>query len=116
MKGIELCRAYFEAEGMPMLKRLEKQYPELRGKLAAGLVGQGSECLGFDDAVSQDHDFGAAFALWLPQELYERYGSVCQRGMATVCRPFFGGCRSGRKAQTAPAGSGCCRSQDFFTG
>ena len=52
MKGIELCRAYFEAEGMPMLKRLEKQYPELRGKLAAGLVGQGSECLGFDIPTS----------------------------------------------------------------
>lgn len=102
MKGIELCRAYFEAEGMPMLKRLEKQYPELRGKLAAGLVGQGSECLGFDDAVSQDHDFGAAFALWLPQELYERYGSVCQEAYDRLPSVF----RGMPKRQESPNGSG----------
>ena len=102
MKGIELCRAYFEAEGMPMLKRLEKQYPELRGKLAAGLVGQGSECLGFDNAVSQDHDFGAAFALWLPQELYERYGSVCQEAYDRLPSIF----RGMPKRQESPNGSG----------
>ena len=90
MKGIELCRAYFEAEGRPMLKELEGQYPELKGRLAAGLVGQGSECLGFDDERSWDHDFGASFCIWLPQELYARYGSVCQEAYDRLPPVFEG--------------------------
>lgn len=90
MKGIDLCRAYFEAEGRPMFERLEAQYPELKGKLAAGLVGQGSECLGFDDEQSQDHDFGASFCIWLPQELYERYGGICQEAYDALPSVFEG--------------------------
>ncbi len=54
MTGLELSRAYFEEYGMPML---EEQFPDLLPFLAAGLFGSGSECFGYDDEVSQDHDF-----------------------------------------------------------
>ena len=65
MTGLELSRAYFEEYGMPML---EEQFPDLLPFLAAGLFGSGSECFGYDDEVSQDHDFEPCFCLFLPEE------------------------------------------------
>ena len=52
MQGLELAKRYYEKVGRPML---ERDFPELLPRLAAGLVGEGSECLGFDDAISQSH-------------------------------------------------------------
>ena len=65
MKGLELAKAYYDAFGAPMLR---EQFPEWEGRLAAGLIGSGSECFGFDDDVSQDHDFEAGFCLFIPGE------------------------------------------------
>lgn len=115
MKGIELCRAYFEAEGRPMFERLEQQYPELKGRLAAGLVGLGSECLGFDDEQSRDHDFGASFCIWLPPELYERYGSVCQEAYDSL-PPVFEGMPKRRESQNGSGRVGALSIPDFFYG
>ena len=54
MNGLELSRAFFEECGMPMLT---EQFSDLMPFLAAGLFGSGSECFGYDDDVSRDHDF-----------------------------------------------------------
>ena len=62
MKGLELSRRYWEAYGVPLLDR----FPELRDRLAAGLCGSGSECFGYDDELSRDHDFDPGFILFLP--------------------------------------------------
>ena len=63
MTGIELARTYWEAYGIPMIR---EQFPEWEGQIAAGLTGSGSECYGYDDEVSADHDFGPEFCLFLP--------------------------------------------------
>lgn len=90
MKGLELSRAYFESFGRPMIRQLEERYPALRGQLAAGLAGQGSECLGFDDQWSADHDFGPSFCIWMPQSLYQEYGRDCQEAYDGLPKEYEG--------------------------
>ena len=65
MQGLELARAFY-ARCRPLL---EERVPDIMAQAAVGLVGEGSECLGCDDAISRDHDFGAAFCLWLPERV-----------------------------------------------
>ena len=65
MQGLKLAREFYQV-CQPILRA------ELAGIMdtaAVGLVGEGSECFGCDDAQSQDHDFGPAFCLWLPREV-----------------------------------------------
>ncbi len=64
MLGLNLSREFFENEALPLFK---SQKPQLLSKIAVGLVGEGSECFGFDDELSKDHDYGAAFCIWLPE-------------------------------------------------
>lgn len=90
MKGLECSRRYFEAYGSSLIARLEKEFPALKGQFAAGLVGAGSECLGFDDALSADHDYGPSFCLWLPDVLWERYGENCQEAYDSLPGEFEG--------------------------
>jgi len=75
MKGLELSEAYFNEVGAPMI---ERRFPEYRGRIAAGLVGEGSECYGFDDEISRDHDWGPSFCLWLTKDDYQQVGSILQ--------------------------------------
>jgi len=68
MKGLELARRYYEEWGVPMLAR----FPELSDRIAAGLCGSGSECFGYDDPVSRDHDFEPGFQIFLDEEAVDR--------------------------------------------
>ena len=63
--GLSLARRFFQAS----LPALNEHIPDIMARSAAGLVGEGSECLGVDDHISRDHDWGAAFCLWIPDEL-----------------------------------------------
>lgn len=69
MTGLELSRRYFREIAEP---RLQADYPDLYSAVAAGLVGNGSECFGYDDEISRDHDWGADFYLWLPEAYRNR--------------------------------------------
>lgn len=74
-KGLALCREYYETVGKPML--LEK-FPEYKDRIAVGLVGEGSDCFGYDDAFSGDHDWGPDFCIWVTEETYEEIGEALQ--------------------------------------
>ena len=69
MNGLELSRAYFENSVRP---RLKTEFPDIFDQLAAGLVGNGSECFGFDDEWSRDHDWGVDYFIWVPEALRDR--------------------------------------------
>lgn len=71
IKGLDLSREYYENMGKSILMEL---FPEYMGKAAVGLVGEGSECFGFDDQISMDHDYGPSFCVWLPRNIYTQAG------------------------------------------
>ena len=73
--GMELARDFWEQAGKPML---QSRYPDYAERIAVGLVGYGSECFGFDDALSRDHDFAPRFCLWLTDEDYAAIGTALQ--------------------------------------
>ncbi len=65
MKGIEEAKAFYEQYGREMLRR---KFPEFESRIAVGLAGHGSECYGYDDEISRDHDFTKGFCLWITDE------------------------------------------------
>ncbi len=75
MKGLELAENFYEAHGRPLVAT---HFPAFADRIAAGLVGEGSECFGFDDELSRDHDWGPGFCLWLTAEDYAKIGSDVQ--------------------------------------
>ncbi len=87
MQGLELSKKYYESFGKPAL---EAHTPELLSRLAIGLVGDGSECFGFDDALSRDHDFEPGFCLWLTGADYEKHGFSLERLYAKLPKEFEG--------------------------
>lgn len=70
MRGLELSRLYYNEIFLPACR---KRFPSAEGHFAAGLVGEGSECFGYDDEWSQDHSFGPRLCIWLTQEDYVCY-------------------------------------------
>ena len=112
MKGMELSREFYRIYGEPMLR---EQFPELLPYLAAGLTGSGSECFGYDDEVSRDHDFEAGFCLFLPgEEIVDRRTAFqLERAYAKLPKEFGGVSRP----LMQPAGGarrGVLRTADFF--
>jgi hypothetical protein len=87
MKGLELAGAYYRDVGLPMLR---ERFAGCENRLAVGLVGPGSECFGFDDELSRDHDWGPAFCLWLTDDEHERIGADLQRAYAELPATFMG--------------------------
>ena len=64
-KALDLTEAYVRDVALP---NLDFQAPELMRYVALGLVGNGSECFGYDDEISRDHDWGVDFFVWVSSD------------------------------------------------
>ena len=58
MNGLELSEKFYIEYGVPML---QNEFSHLESVVAVGLMGSGSECFGYDDEISRDHDFDPGF-------------------------------------------------------
>lgn len=86
MKGLELAECYYLRCGKEMLAR---DFPRHKDRIACGLAGEGSDCLGFDDELSRDHDFGPGFCLWLTDEDEAEIGEALRAAYGTLPQRFM---------------------------
>lgn len=70
------CRRFYEKYGAPMIHEI---FPEYEHRIAVGMVGEGSDCFGFDDEISKDHDYGIGFCMWLLPEDDRQIGEALQK-------------------------------------
>ena len=87
MKGLEEARKFYEEAGAEMISR---NFGEFENRIAVGLVGHGSECFGFDDKTSRDHDFETGFCLWLTKEDDEKIGFRLMRAYDKLVKSVNG--------------------------
>ncbi len=111
MQGLDISREFYLQYGVPMIDGL---FSGVKDRIAAGLAGAGSECLGFDDEISRDHDFDAGFCLWITAKDYESFGFRLERAYAKLPREFMGL----KRALLSPVGGnrrGVITVEDFYT-
>ncbi len=87
MKGLEIAERYFREYGALLI---EDKFEDFKGRIAAGLVGEGSECFGFDDDISRDHDWGPGFCLWLTEQDYQKIGKEIEAELKNIPAEFEG--------------------------
>lgn len=110
MKGLDLARDYYTRCGRPMIQEGFESYAS---RITVGLCGEGSECFGFDDEISKDHDFGPAFCMWLDREVMEEIG---ERLIAEyeALPAFFGGMSARRDSRMSGHRIGVWESGEFY--
>ncbi len=87
MRGLELSRRFWEELLRPAL---EEQRPELLHRIAAGLCGGGSDCLGYDDEISRDHAFFAGCMVLIPGDEEREIGYALSEIYDRLPRKFLG--------------------------
>jgi len=85
MQGIDAARRWYESAGAPML---EREFGDVVLRIAVGRAGHGSECFGYDDAVSRDHDYFTGFQLWITEADEREFGFRLERAYARLKKAF----------------------------
>ena len=85
--GLTLARDYYETYGIPMIR---ERFGAYEGRIAVGLVGRGSDCFGYDDELSRDHDWGPGFCMWVTDETYREIGPELERAYNALPATYKG--------------------------
>ena len=112
MQGIEIARAFYQTKLVPLIERDFAQYKD---RIAIGLVGRGSECYGFDDEISKDHDFEPSLCIWLDDEDEREFGFALFRAYSKLCKDHNGDSKS-EKSLGGTGGRGVMTISEFYRG
>ena len=107
--GQQMFEDFYYEYGEPML---QKKFPAFLDKIAIGKAGEGSDCFGFDDEVSLDHDFGPGFCMWVTRETYEKIGESLQAEYEKLPVTFRGVTRT--NMDYGKGRVGVCIIEDFY--
>lgn len=108
--GSELSRSYYFDCFRPLLHSRFDQYVD---RLTIGLAGEGSECFGFDDRLSMDHDYGPSFCIWLSDDLYDEIGNALADLYFSLPKEYLGVSYTYCREQAAGR-RGVIRTGDFY--
>lgn len=91
MKGLELSEKFYYECGEKLFR---ESFADVYHLLAFGIAGSGSECFGYDDEISQDHDFEPGFCIFIPDEIDSKTEFQLERAYAKLPKEFMGYKRS----------------------
>lgn len=107
--GRQMFEDFYYEYGEPML---QKKFPAFLDKIAIGKAGEGSDCFGYDDEISLDHDFGPGFCMWVTRETYEQIGAFLQAEYDKLPTTYRGVGR--RNMETGKGRVGVCIIEEFY--
>ncbi|MBQ4259675.1 MAG: DUF4125 family protein [Lachnospiraceae bacterium] len=110
VRNIDRCRAFYETYGRPMIA---EKFPEYESRIAVGMVGEGSDCYGYDDAISTDHDYGIGFCMWLMAEDWKRIGADLQKAYEELIESVY---QIGKNDRLIANRRGVFTCNDFYNG
>ena len=118
ISGLELNRAYYEEAVRPILAEYA---PDL--DYSTALIGYGSDVLGYDTAISTDHEWGPRLLLFLDETTYATRANEISERLSAALPTVFRGYSTGFSARDTegvrlmePATPGAVRHHiDFHT-
>ncbi len=105
VKGLTLSKTFYEECFKPVIDR---DFADFKEKIAVGLFGRGSDCYGYDDPSSADHDWGPGFLVLVSKETYAEIGDRLTEAYNALPDEFMG-------CKKAPTVSGHRRRGVFVT-
>ena len=84
--GLELAERFYQEALAPILAR---EYPDV--PYSAGLLGPGSDVLGFDTARSTDHEWGPRALIFLAEDDFLQYADVIAETLRHALPPELAG-------------------------
>lgn len=108
--GKELDYVYYLTYGKNLI---EQKYSIYKDQMAIGLFGEGSECMGFDDKLSQDHDFYPRFCIFIPKSIYQKIGFVLEQDYQSLPTYLLG--YSKEENPYRPKREGVFCNEDYFS-
>ena len=87
MRGIDICRSFYEQCGAPLRSGKCRTWSPARLWVWRARV---ADCFGFDDLISRDHDWGPAFCRWLPATELDRNADRLEAALAGLPAVFEG--------------------------
>jgi len=113
MRGLDAARQWYETAGAPML---EREFGDAAHRIAVGRAGHGSECFGYDDELSRDHDYFTGLQLWITEEDERAFGFRLERAYARLRKEFppDGIANDTGSSRLGDAEDGVCAIGDFY--